>query len=136
MTDWQQPLVVLLTQANGASVIHETIYEDRFGYTRRLNAMGANIALSTLCLGGKGCRFAARDFEHSAVVSGPTPLAGGDLEIPDLRAGFAYVLAALVAEGSSTIGGTRFLERGYEDPVGKLQSVGALIETVPLADDQ
>lgn len=131
MTDWQQPLVVLLTQASGVSVVHETIYEDRFGYTRQLNAMGAGIALATSCLGGKGCRFAARDFEHSAVVSGPTPLVGGDLEIPDLRAGFAYVMAALVADGTSTIGGTRFLERGYEDPVGKLRSIGALIETVP-----
>jgi UDP-N-acetylglucosamine 1-carboxyvinyltransferase len=131
MTDWQQPLVVLLTQARGASVIHETIYEDRFGYTRQLNEMGASIALSTSCLGGKPCRFAARDFEHSAVVSGPTPLTAGDLAIPDLRAGFAYVMAALVAGGASTISGTRFLERGYEDPVGKLRSIGALIETVP-----
>jgi UDP-N-acetylglucosamine 1-carboxyvinyltransferase len=131
MTDWQQPLVVLLTQATGASVIHETIYEDRFGYTAQLNEMGANIALSTMCLGGKACRFAARDFEHSAVVSGPTPLRAGDLEIPDLRAGFAYVMAALIADGTSTVSGTRFLERGYEDPVGKLRSVGALIDMVP-----
>ncbi|MBX6391078.1 MAG: UDP-N-acetylglucosamine 1-carboxyvinyltransferase [Frankia sp.] len=136
MTDWQQPLVVLLTQAQGVSVVHETIYEDRFGYTRQLNEMGANIALSTSCLGGKACRFAARDFEHSAVVSGPTPLTAGDLEIPDLRAGFAYVMAALVAYGTSTITGTRFLERGYEDPVGKLRSIGALIETIPVVPGQ
>ncbi len=132
MTDWQQPLVVLLTQATGASVIHETIYEDRFGYTRQLNAMGAAIALSTTCLGGRHCRFAARDFEHSAVVSGPTPLAAADLEIPDLRAGFAYIMAALVAQGTSVISGTRFLERGYEDPVGKLRSIGADITTEPI----
>ncbi len=131
MTDWQQPLVVLLTQADGASVVHETIYEDRFGYTRQLNTMGANIALSTSCLGSKKCRFASRDFEHSAVVIGPTRLVGGELEIPDLRAGFAYVMAALVAEGVSVISGTRFLERGYEDVVGKLRSIGADIEVLP-----
>jgi len=131
MTDWQQPLVVLLTQAKGASVIHETIYEDRFGYTAQLNEMGADIALSTICLGGKTCRFASRDFEHSAVVGGPTRLRGGDLEIPDLRAGFAYVMAALVADGESTVTGTRYLERGYENPVGKLRSVGADIDTLP-----
>jgi UDP-N-acetylglucosamine 1-carboxyvinyltransferase len=130
MTDWQQPLVVLLTQAAGASVIHETIYEDRFGYTTQLNSMGAAIALSTTCLGSKPCRFAARDFDHSAVVSGPTRLTGRDLEIPDLRAGFAYVLAALVADGTSVISGTRYLERGYEDPVGKLCSIGADIDTI------
>ncbi|WP_424640061.1 UDP-N-acetylglucosamine 1-carboxyvinyltransferase [Embleya sp. AB8] len=133
MTDWQQPLTVLLTQANGASVIHETIYEDRFGYTRQLADMGANVILSTDCLGGKPCRFASRDFEHSAVVLGRTPLTGGDLEIPDLRAGFAYLLAALIARGDSTISGTRFVERGYEDPVGKLASIGALIQTTPAA---
>ncbi len=131
MTDWQQPLVVLLTQADGASVVHETIYEDRFGYTRQLNTMGANIALHTACLGGRGCRFALRDYEHSAVVIGPTPLVGGPLEIPDLRAGFAYVLAALVAEGTSEIRGTRYLERGYADVASKLRSIGADIEIVP-----
>lgn len=134
MTDWQQPMAVLLTQATGASVLHETIYEDRFGYTRQLNAMGADIALTKACLGSRSCRFAARDHDHSAVISGPTPLTAARLEIPDLRAGFAYVLAALVAGGTSEITGTRFLERGYEDPVGKLQSVGADVERVLLAD--
>jgi UDP-N-acetylglucosamine 1-carboxyvinyltransferase len=133
MTDWQQPLVVLLTQAHGASIIHETIYEDRFGYTDQLNAMGANIALSTACLGGRPCRFAGKDFEHSAIVMGPTPLQGGLLEIPDLRAGFAYIMAALIAEGTSEIRGTRYLERGYENLVGKLRSVGADIDLLALA---
>jgi len=131
MTDWQQPLVVLLTQAEGASVIHETIYEDRFGYTRQLNAMGANIALSTACLGGRVCRFAGKDFAHSAIVMGPTPLTGSLLEVPDLRAGFAYVMAALIADGTSEIRGTRYLERGYENLVEKLRSVGADIACVP-----
>lgn len=131
MTDWQQPLAVLLTQADGAAVIHETIYEDRFGYTEQLNAMGAKITLSTACLGGKPCRWADRDFEHSAIVMGPTPLEPGRLEIPDLRAGFAYVMAALVADGTSEIHGTRYLERGYENPAEKLHSVGADITVVP-----
>lgn len=131
MTDWQQPLVVLLTQAGGAAVIHETIYEDRFGYTEQLDAMGANIALSTACLGGKPCRWADRDFEHSAIVMGPTPLEAARLEIPDLRAGFAYVMAALVAHGTSEVHGIRYLERGYENPAEKLRSVGADITVVP-----
>jgi UDP-N-acetylglucosamine 1-carboxyvinyltransferase len=135
MTDWQQPLVVLLTQATGASVIHETMYEDRFGYTKQLNQMGAKIALSTDCLGGRPCRFASKDFEHSAVVMGPTPLHSMPLEIPDLRAGFAYILGALVAEGTSEIRGTRYLERGYEDPVAKLRAIGAQVETVPASPE-
>lgn len=132
MTDWQQPLVLLLTQASGASVVHETVYEDRFGYTEQLNAMGAHISLSTECLVGEACRFRNRDHRHSAVVMGRTTLRGSRLEIPDLRAGFAYVMAALVAEGVSEIIGTRFVERGYEDPVGKLSAMGAKVETYRL----
>ena len=122
---------MLLTQAQGASVVHETIYEDRFGYTAQLNAMGANIALSTACLGGRSCRFASKDFQHSAIVMGPTKLRGGLLEIPDLRAGFAYVMAALIAEGPSEVRGTRFLERGYENLAENLRSIGANIEVLP-----
>ncbi|MGM9465386.1 UDP-N-acetylglucosamine 1-carboxyvinyltransferase [Streptomyces murinus] len=132
MTDWQQPITVLLTQAAGTSVVHETIYEDRFGYAEQLStAMGAEIELTTKCLGATACRWHARDFLHTAKISGPTPLKAADLVIPDLRAGFGYVLAALVAEGTSTISGTRYLERGYEDPVAKLAAVGARITTQP-----
>ncbi|WP_331762224.1 UDP-N-acetylglucosamine 1-carboxyvinyltransferase (plasmid) [Streptomyces sp. NBC_01527] len=132
MTDWQQPVTVLLTQAAGTSVVHETIYEDRFGYTEQLRRMGAAVELTTRCLGAAGCRFHGRDFQHTAKISGPSHLTGADLEIPDLRAGFGYVLAALVADGTSTITGTRFLERGYENPVEKLTAVGARISTQPV----
>lgn len=125
MTDWQQPFVVLLTQANGVSVIHETVYENRFGYTRTLKEMGADIELFTQCLGGKQCRFAAQNHIHSAVVKGSTPLHGKEISIPDLRAGFAYAMAALIASDTSHISNVDFLERGYEDLVGKLTSLGA-----------
>ncbi len=128
MTDWQQPMVTLLTQADGVSVMHETVYEKRFGYTSTLNDMGANIALTTDCLGGKACRFTDRNFPHSAIVQGATPLAGRQIEIPDLRAGFAYLLAALIADGESTIFGTRFIERGYVNVPERLASVGADID--------
>jgi UDP-N-acetylglucosamine 1-carboxyvinyltransferase len=95
MTDWQQPFVVLLTQIHGTSVVHETVYENRFGYTQNLKEMGADIELFTQCLGGKPCRFASGGFHHSIVVKGPSVLKGKDISIPDLRAGFAYVMAAL-----------------------------------------
>jgi len=127
MTDWQQPLVVLLTQAEGPSVIHETVYENRFGYTEALLAMGADITLSNQCLGSRSCRFAARDYRHSAVVIGPTPLHAAPLTIPDLRAGFAYVMAALLANGTSTIDNIHYIERGYADMPGKLRALGAQI---------
>lgn len=127
MTDWQQPTVVLLTQAEGPSVVHETVYENRFGYTNLLQQMGANISLSSQCLGSKTCRFVDQDFSHSAVVTGRTPLRPATLEIPDLRAGFAYVLAALIADGESVLRNIHYLERGYEDIPGKLAALGVSI---------
>ena len=125
MTDWQQPFVVLLTQAKGVSVVHETVYENRFGYTQMLREMGADIELFTQCLGGKSCRFANQDHHHSLVVKGVTPLQAKDFVIPDLRAGFAYVMAALLSSDVSGISNVDFLDRGYEDLVGKLTSLGA-----------
>lgn len=128
MTDWQQPFVVLLTQAHGASVIHETVYENRFGYTDTLRLMGADIEAFTQCLGGKECRFASQNFLHSIVVKGHTPLKSRDIIIPDLRAGFAYVMAALLAPDESQISGIHYLDRGYEKVVEKLSSLGADIQ--------
>ncbi|MCH9627297.1 MAG: UDP-N-acetylglucosamine 1-carboxyvinyltransferase 1 [Chlamydiales bacterium] len=130
MTDWQQPYAVLLTQAQGTSVIHETVYENRFGYTQALKKMGADIELFTKCLGSKTCRYGMRNYAHSIIVKGSTPLHGGEINIPDLRAGFAYVMAALIATGESTIYGMHYLDRGYEYLVPKLQKLGAKIERV------
>ncbi|MEN9344363.1 MAG: hypothetical protein RLZZ453_1150 [Chlamydiota bacterium] len=130
MTDWQQPFVVLLTQSHGVSVIHETVYENRFGYTDMLKLMGADIELFTQCLGGKACRFASHNFYHSVVVKGPTPLQSKDIAIPDLRAGFAYVMAALLAPDESLISGVHYLYRGYEKIVDKLTALGADISVV------
>ncbi len=124
-TDWQQPLVVLLTQANGLSVIHETVYEDRFGYTETLRQMGASIAIFNECLGELPCRFKGQEQKHSAIVFGPTPLHAVKIVIPDIRAGMAQVLAALIAEGESELTGYDHLERGYENFAGKLEAVGA-----------
>lgn len=128
MTDWQQPFVVLLTQATGSSIIHETVYENRFGYTEMLGEMGADISLFKQCLGGKLCRFASHSFYHSLIVKGPTPLFGREINIPDLRAGFAYVLAGLLAKETTVLNGTHFLDRGYENLVGKLAGLGASVE--------
>jgi len=131
MTDWQPPFTVLLTQATGASVVHETVYENRFGFTSALRDMGADISLFKQCLGGKPCRFGSCSNYHSVVVKGPTPFSGTtSLTIPDLRAGFAYVMAGLIAPGTTTISGVYFLDRGYEKIVEKLQSLGAQCERI------
>lgn len=128
MTDWQQPFVVLLTQANGVSVVHETVYEDRFGYTKELNKMGADIKVVAECLGGLNCRFKDKGFFHSAIIDGPTHLFGNELNIPDLRAGIATVIAALVAEGKSVVKGVKEIDRGYEDIDKRLMLLGANIK--------
>src|ERR1700733_2898182 len=134
MTDWQQPFMVLLTQASGTSVVHETVYENRFGYTETLVDMGADITLFRQCLGGKLCRFASQSFSHSAIVKGSTALIGKDISIPDLRAGFAYVMAALIASGTSVVSGMPFLERGYEQLIAKLGLLGVQIDRIKVDD--
>ncbi|MBD7950876.1 MULTISPECIES: UDP-N-acetylglucosamine 1-carboxyvinyltransferase [Oerskovia] len=125
MTDWQQPLVVALTQAKGLSIVHETVYENRFGFTDALRGMGATIQVYKECLGGLPCRFGQRNFHHSAVISGPTPLSAADIEVPDLRGGFSHLIAALAAKGTSTVRGIGLIDRGYEYFQDKLEALGA-----------
>lgn len=130
MTDWQQPFVVALTQATGTSVVHETVYENRFGYTESLRQMGADIRLFSNCLGETPCRFKEQNYKHSAVINGPAKLVAADVVVPDIRAGLALVIAALVAEGTSTLSGIEHLDRGYERLEEKLRAIGAVIERV------
>ncbi len=130
MTDWQQPFVMLMTQAEGISVIHETVYENRFGYTEALARMGAEIQLFKQCLGEKACRFKSRDFAHSCVVRGVTPLKAAEIDIPDLRAGFSYLIAAAVATGTSRVHGIQYVERGYSNILQKFQQLDAKIRLV------
>ena len=109
VTDLQQPFTVLLTQAEGESVVFETIFESRLGYTEQLATMGANIKLWDA---------------HRAEVKGPTPLKGRVLESPDLRAGLAFVIAAIVARGESKIHNVYNIDRGYEKIEERLRSIG------------
>jgi UDP-N-acetylglucosamine 1-carboxyvinyltransferase len=130
MTDWQQPLAVCMTQAAGASSIHETIYEDRFGYANDLNEMGAKIHVVPDCPDGEKCRYAGRGLYHYAVVEGPTRLRAANLKTRDLRSGMLDLIAALVAEGRSEIEGVEEIDRGYERIDERLRALGADIERV------
>ena len=129
MTDWQSPFLLLLTQAEGMSVVHETVFEDRFGYVKALQNMGAEIALYDTCLGHR-CRFGASTYQHSAVIKGPSKLKAAEITVPDLRAGFTYLIAAIMAKGKSTIHGVGHIARGYENLEATLRSLGARIEAV------
>ena len=125
MTDWQQPLIVALTQATGISYVHETVYEDRFGFTEALNEMGADIAVHKNGLWDHPRRVSRREFEVAAVITGPTKLHAANVRVPDLRGGFSYLIAALMAEGTSTISNVGIISRGYEHFIDKLEVLGA-----------
>jgi UDP-N-acetylglucosamine 1-carboxyvinyltransferase len=134
-TDWQQPFAILLTQAEGVSVIHETVYENRFGYLSTLNALGAKTQISTHCLGQINCRYKDRNYEHTAIIIGKTQLTAIEkpIIIPDLRAGLAYVIAAAIAKGVSIVTGIEFLERGYGNIAPRLSEMNLHIERIDLA---
>lgn len=110
-TDIQQPLTALLTQANGQSIVTETIYTERFKHCHELNKMGANINVMT----------------PSSFVNGPTPLSGAEVYATDLRCGACLVVAGLIAEGETTIHNIYHIERGYENIDKKLSALGANI---------
>jgi len=129
MTDWQPPFAVLLTQAEGTSIIHETVYENRLGFTEVLREMGADISLFRQCLGSKQCRFNSCSFYHSAAIKGPKVLTGKDIIIPDLRAGFAYLMATLISPDESTLSGLHLISRGYGNIIEQLEELGACIQS-------
>lgn len=113
-TDIQQPLTTLLTQANGQSVITETIYKERFKHCYELNKMGANIDVRI----------------PSSYINGPTKLSGTNVTATDLRCGAGLVVAGLMAEGITEIDDIYHIERGYENIIGKLSNLGAKIKKV------
>lgn len=111
-TDMQQPLTALLTQCEGQSIVTETIYTERFKHCHELNKMSANIDVRT----------------PSAFINGPTKLYGTSVSATDLRCGASLVVAGLLAEGITEIDEIYHIERGYENLVGKLTALGAVIE--------
>jgi UDP-N-acetylglucosamine 1-carboxyvinyltransferase len=124
MTDWLSPLLVLCMRANGMSVVHETLFEYRLGFLRSLQAMHAEVELFDQCLVGDPCRFEETGASHSALVRGPSALRGAEMEMPDIRAAFAYVIAAAAADGPSRLHGVHHLERGYDQVFEKFSELG------------
>jgi len=114
-TDLQAPFAVLMTQAMGVSKIYETIFDGRLNYLVELAKMGATADILD---------------PHRAIVSGPTPLHGKEIESLDIRAGATLVLAALIADGKSTISRAELIDRGYEKIVDKFKALGAKIERI------
>lgn len=134
MTDWQAPWALLMMQANGTSNIHETIYEDRFGYVSQLCKMGARIDFyqppvsDPLKFYNFNCSDRKKDNCQAIKIQGPTKLHNAIMEVTDLRAGITLVLAAITAEGESVIRGIEHIERGYENIEERLQKLGGRIK--------
>lgn len=114
-TDAQTPMMVIATQAAGESVIVESIFDGRLAYTAELVKMGADIELLSV---------------HRAKIKGPTPLSAANIDTPDIRAGLAFMLAAIIARGTSTVGNAGLIDRGYESIETRLKAVGVRIERV------
>ncbi len=136
MTDWQAPWCLLMTQANGVSTIHETVFEDRFGYVAELRKTGAHINLYNPPVSNPQSFYNfnwsdnKEEYFHAAHVVGPTTLHNGILNITDLRAGATLVLAAIGATGESILHGVEHIDRGYERLDERLNLLGASIQRV------
>ena len=110
----QPQITVALGLSGGTSIVTESIFENRFKYVDELTRMGANIKVES----------------NTAIIDGVEKYTGASISAPDLRAGAALVIAALAAEGTTTIDDIQYIERGYEDFDLKLQSLGAQIEKI------
>ena len=114
-SDLQAPFTLLCTQAEGTSLIHDWMYEERFGYAAGLRKMGADIETPD---------------PHRALVTGPTGLTGQKIKSPDLRAGITMLVAGLIADGQTVIEHADWIDRGYADIEGRLRKLGAKIRRV------
>jgi len=136
MTDWQALWTVLMTQAKGESIVHETIFENRFGYVSDLVKIGAKIKLFNPQVKNpeRFYNFNWPDnkpgFFHAAGIFGPTPLRGGHFTISDIRAGATLILAALVAKGKTELLEVEHVDRGYEAFDLRLRKLGARIKRI------
>lgn len=136
MTDWQAPWAVLMTQAQGISAIHETVFESRFFYALELRKMGAKIeffdpkVINPRNYYNFNWNDRIEGYHQGIKVFGPVYLHDAVVEIDDLRAGATLVVAALAARGRSVILGTHHIDRGYERMEAQLKQLGASIKRV------
>ena len=136
MTDWQPLWATLMTQAQGQSSIHETIYPERFQYVQELKQMGAKIEFFQPKLNNPEAIYNfdlendKKNAQHAIRIDGPIKLKAGNFQVKDLRHGASLIMAAMAADGVSTIDNIEHVDRGYEDLDLRLASLGAKIERI------
>ncbi len=115
ITDLQPPMTLLMTQAHGQSMMHETIFDGRLFYTDKLVKMGADIIMAD---------------PHRVIINGPAQLYGDAIASPDIRAGITLILAALIAKGTSEVMNIHHIERGHASFIERMQAIGAPITQI------
>lgn len=133
MTDWQPSWSILMLKANGSSIIHERVFENRFSYVEELKKLGANIKFVNIDVEDPESFYhfnheKDKVYQQIIKIQGMAELHNAILNISDLRAGAALACAALLADGESVVNGASILERGYEDFVGKVKKLGGEIK--------
>lgn len=133
MTDWQQNWVVLMTQAQGVSTVHERVFENRFAFVGELQKLGANIEYDTTPVPNPKQYYhfnydPDKVYKQAIKIYGPQQLHSGVLTVTDLRAGATLAIAALLVPGESVVNGVSILERGYERFVEKVTKIGGRIK--------
>ncbi len=135
MTDWQPPFAVLMTQAEGVSIIHERVFENRFSYVSELQKLGARIEFVDIPVDNPK-RFyffnydETKTYQQAIKIFGPKKLHNGVLTISDLRAGATLIIASLLAKEESIVYGATTVERGYEDFIAKISQIGGTIKRI------
>lgn len=135
MTDWQPLWTTLMTQANGVSHVIEAVHNNRLQFTTELNRMGARIRLYNKQVDNPEEFYEfdnpeSSDNFHAAAITGPSPLVGCEMTVPDLRGGATLVMAAIIAQGESIISGIEHIDRGYEHFEERLTQLTARITRV------
>lgn len=135
MTDWQPNWAMLMTQAKGDTVIHERVFENRFSYVEELRKLGMEIDFIKVPVTNPAEYFffnfdPSKKYNQAIRIRGQQPIHTGVLTVADLRAGATLAIAAFIAEGESVVNGVSILERGYEDFIGKVTSLGGDIKKI------
>ena len=135
MTDWQQNWVVLMTQAEGVSTVHERVFENRFAFVSELQKLGAKIEYDTTPVSNPKQYYhftydPEKVYKQGIKIYGPQQLHSGVLTVTDLRAGATLAIAALLVPGESIVNGVSILERGYERFVEKVTKLGGDIKRI------
>ncbi len=130
-TDYQPMITLMMSQSSGISSIHETLFEDRLSHLKTLEKFGIKSSLIRDCI-GNNCKFANKNYYHSALICGETELTAPEsiIQAENLRSGITYIIAACISKGTSRIGNISLITRGYENILERLKLLNVDINLI------